>query len=95
MYPTVLSPSHFFFLKKRNQKGQNRGNSRNVSPGVGKRTRHVPAFPKDYHTAVAEMETNDLLTVRSQRRLPQSEGRWVFVVCMDGTYKGDSVLIQK
>ena len=43
-------------------------------PGVGKGTRHVPSLPKDCHTAVAELETNDLMKVRSRRRLAQSEG---------------------
>ena len=41
--------------------------------GVGKDTRPVPALPKDYHTAVAELETNDLLRVRRRRRLAQSD----------------------
>ena len=65
---TVLSPGQncFFFLKKKKPKcPKKQENSRNgVSSGVGKGTRHVPVLPKDYHTAVAELETNDLLKVR-------------------------------
>ena len=40
--------------------GKNRRNT--DSEGVGKDTRPVPPLPKDYHTSVSEMETNDLLS---------------------------------
>jgi hypothetical protein len=74
--PRPSFPKLFCFKKEiKVLKTKKNENSRNVvSPGVGKGTRHVPALLKDYHTTAAELETHDLLKVRSRRRLAQSEG---------------------
>ncbi len=81
-----LPPAEKYFFSSKKKVSKKRGNSRNiVSPGVGKDTRPVPYFPKNYHTSVLELETNDLLNVRSRTRLVQSEGlRCVY----DGVWKG-------
>jgi hypothetical protein len=78
-------PKPLFFSKKKWKCEKNRNV---VSPSVEKGTRQVPVLPKDYHTTVAELETNDFMKQRSRRRL-------VFVVCMDRSCKGTFVLIQK
>ncbi len=66
----VLVVTIFFEKKKsKNEKEQKCCLSR-----CGEDTRHVPALPKDYDTTVAELEPNDLMKVRSRRRLTQSEG---------------------
>ncbi len=65
----------FFSLKKRNQKCKNEERN-DLSPrcGEGHQTCALKAgLPKDYHTALAELETNDLLRVRRRRRLAQSD----------------------
>jgi hypothetical protein len=60
---TVLCPcqNYFFFLKKRKpQCPKNEETTEMLSRQVG----DVPVLTKDYHTSVAELETNDLLKVR-------------------------------
>ena len=48
---------------------QDEGNIEMSSPGVAKGTRLDPPCPEDYHTAVVDMETNDLFKSNGSKKV--------------------------